>query len=97
MPAPLALASFSAAAGAFNDTLDPSGTSVVVTIEATDASTADAGADPGTFTVWRSGATTSSLTVSYAVSGSATPGLDYTALPGRLTIPAGSAEGGRRS
>ena len=31
----------------------------------------------------------SDLTVGYTVSGTATPGVDYTPLPGSITIPAG--------
>src|SRR4029453_3410186 len=45
----------------------------------------------GEFTVTRSGDTASALTVSYAVTGTATSGNDYTPLPGTVTIPAGSA------
>ena len=45
----------------------------------------------GSFTVLRSGSTREALTVAYVVGGSATPGPDYAALPGTVTIPAGSA------
>jgi len=48
------------------------------------------GNNPGSFVVKRDGATTSPLTVSYTVSGTATNGTDYTSLPGTVTIPAGS-------
>jgi hypothetical protein len=51
----------------------------------------EAGLTPGSFTVSRNGDTTLPLTVSYTVSGSARPGVDYTALTGTVTIPAGSA------
>ncbi len=41
------------------------------------------------FRVWRSGLGNEALTVSYEVRGTATPGEDYTALEGTVTIPAG--------
>ncbi len=47
--------------------------------------------DPVAFTVTRTGATTSPLTVNVAVAGSATPGTDYPALASTLNIPAGQA------
>jgi titin len=59
-----------------------------VSINATDA-TASEPADTGTFTITRTGSTSSPLTVNYTVSGSATSGADYTALSGTVTIPAG--------
>ena len=62
-----------------------------VTIEATDANAAEENADPGSFTVSRTGDMSSSLDVFYSVSGSATPDVDYTALPTTVTIPAGSS------
>lgn len=40
-------------------------------------------------TIRRAGATNSELTVSYALGGTATNGVDYVALPGSVTIPAG--------
>ncbi|HXI73657.1 MAG TPA: Ig-like domain-containing protein [Verrucomicrobiae bacterium] len=46
-----------------------------------------------TFTVFRSGATNDSLDVAYAIGGTATNGVDYVALPGLVTVPAG----GRRA
>ncbi|MEO5898479.1 MAG: CARDB domain-containing protein [Vicinamibacterales bacterium] len=45
----------------------------------------------GGFTVARTGDTTELLTVSYSVSGSATPSSDYVPLSGVVTIPSGSA------
>jgi serine protease len=60
-----------------------------VTVSATDAAAAEAGLDPGTFTVTRSGDTTSALTVNYAMSGTATEGADYTATSGSVIIGAG--------
>jgi hypothetical protein len=45
----------------------------------------------GSFSVTRTGSTASALTVKYTVSGSATPGSDYNALSGTVTIPAGVA------
>lgn len=46
--------------------------------------------DPAIFTVTRRGGTNIDLPVYYRVSGSASNGVDYTALSGRVTIPAGA-------
>ena len=62
-----------------------------VTVAATDANAAEAGLDPGVFTVTRTGATTAALTVNYTVGGTATAGTDYQALSGSVVIAAGSA------
>jgi Calx-beta domain len=43
------------------------------------------------FRVSRTGSTASPLTVFYSVTGTARPGTDYTALPGSVTIAAGSS------
>ena len=68
------------------------GTSVSnVTIAALDATATEAGATTGAFRVSRTGSTASPLTVFYSVAGTATPGTDYTSLPGSVTIPAGAA------
>ena len=69
-----------------NDTASPP----VITISATDAIAAEP-SDPGQFTLSRTGATTSALTVNLAVSGTATSGSDYTALPATATFAVGSA------
>ena len=45
----------------------------------------------GRFSLVRSGDTSGALTVNYSVSGTATPGVNYTALPGSITLPAGVA------
>lgn len=62
-----------------------------VSIVATDAAAAEAGPDPGIFTVTRDGVTTAPLAVSYTVGGTATNGIDYQTLNGTVTIPAGQA------
>jgi hypothetical protein len=59
-----------------------------VTIAATDANAAEKPLDTGTFTVTRSGSSTTALVVSYSVAGTATAGTDYTALSGTVTIAA---------
>lgn len=64
-----------------------------VTVVATDAAASEAGADPGVFTIARTGSTAQPLTVNYALSGSAAQGVDYLPLPGVLTIPAGASSG----
>ncbi len=69
-----------------NDTGTPE-----VVVAATDASATENG-DTGTFTITRlSGGAAGALTVNYVVSGTATAGADYVALPGSVTIPAGQA------
>ncbi|MCP3141841.1 Calx-beta domain-containing protein [Pyxidicoccus xibeiensis] len=62
----------------------------VVTVTASDSLGAEPGTDTVRFSVARTGPTTSALTVGYALSGTAA-GTDYVALPGMVTIPAGSA------
>jgi hypothetical protein len=64
-----------------------------VSIAATDPGATEAGPTTATFTVSRTGSTAAPLTVAYTVaagSGMATPGGDYLALPGIVTIPAGA-------
>lgn len=61
-----------------------------VTVAATNSTTDTRGAAPAVVTVSRTGATTSPLTVYYTVGGSATGGVDYSALSGSVTIPAGA-------
>jgi hypothetical protein len=62
-----------------------------VTVTATDATASETAGDTGTFTITRTGSTTAALTVSYAMSGTATNGTDYNSLSGSVTIAAGSA------
>jgi hypothetical protein len=61
-----------------------------VTVVATDPTATEAGVTTGTFAVSRTGSTAAALTVHYTVSGTASPGSDYTALTGSVIIPAGS-------
>ena len=63
----------------------------VVTVAAFDASASETGPDLGTFRFTRTGATTSSLTVTYTVAGTALNGTDYQAVPLTVTFPAGQA------
>ncbi len=62
-----------------------------VSIITTTPNASELGPTPGLLTVSRSGITTSSLTVSYYLGGTATPGTDYVELPGTLVIPANSS------
>lgn len=48
-------------------------------------------ADPGSFTFTRSGSTAAALNVSVAWTGTATNGIDFTALPAVVTIPVGQS------
>ena len=61
-----------------------------VTVTASDASAAEAGTDPGGFTVSRAGSTSGDLTVRYSIAGTAAAGSDYLALAGSVTIADGS-------
>ena len=63
----------------------------IVTVAAARAETHSSGGDPGLFTVTREGPTTQPLTVSYSLTGTAKSGVDFVALPGTVTIPAGAA------
>lgn len=67
---------------------DPPVSTPVVTVEATEASTACDEA-PGVFTFTRTAPLTGPLVVNYTVGGTATPGVDYDALSGTATIPDG--------
>ena len=62
----------------------------IVHLLATDPEAAEAGQDTATFTVFRIGPTNESLTIRYEVGGTAANGLDYAALGGIITIPAGA-------
>ncbi|MFM1769491.1 MAG: hypothetical protein RJA22_2020 [Verrucomicrobiota bacterium] len=62
-----------------------------VTIAAIDAAASEAGRDPGVFLISRTGSTAAPLKVYYGVSGTASHGTDYTALPAEVTLPAGAA------
>ena len=62
-----------------------------VAFTANTARTAEGSATPAQFTVTRTGAVGSALTVNYAVSGTATSGSDFTALTGNVVIPANAS------
>jgi hypothetical protein len=66
-----------------------------ITISATDINGGETltgqTANPGQFTISRSGITTQALTVNYAVQGTATNGTDYDALTGSVVIPVGQS------
>ncbi len=66
----------------------PASTLPVVRVVASDP-TALAGSTSGAFTLIREDATNAPLTVTLAVGGTAQPGVDYTALPSTVVIPAG--------
>src|SRR5439155_15334459 len=63
----------------------------VVTVVASDPDASEIGPDTGTFTVSRTGPTNTELNVFYRVGGTAKPGVDYKALSGHVTIPAGTS------
>ena len=63
----------------------------VVTVVASDPDASEIGPDTGTFTVSRTGPTNSELNVFFHVGGTAKPGVDYKALSGHVTIPAGTS------
>ena len=67
---------------------DPGGERVIVSTY--NQAPAEAGAKVGTFYVSRAVNTVGPLTVNYAMSGTATNGVDYVALPGTCVIPDGA-------
>ncbi len=62
-----------------------------VTIQAVDASASEPGTDTGKFRVTRNTSTVGPLTVNFTVGGTATSGVDYTAIGTSVIIPAGSS------
>ncbi|HYF37754.1 MAG TPA: Calx-beta domain-containing protein, partial [Prosthecobacter sp.] len=62
----------------------------VVTVVATDPNAAEAGLDEGTFTFYRTGPTTSTLTVNYGVGGTAVSGSDRQDIGTSVTFAIGS-------
>lgn len=64
---------------------------VMVSVSTEDRASVAENAGSARFWLSRSGATTNALTVSYALSGSATNGADYGALSGTAIIPAGAS------
>ena len=66
-----------------------------ITVKATDASATETNtgqtANPGQFTLTRTGNTAAALTLKYTLSGTATNGTDYSKLDGRVTFAPGSA------
>src|SRR6185503_11512401 len=63
----------------------------VVTVVASNTNVSEGGANSGTITISRTGNTSSALTVTYALAGTASNGADYATLPGSVTIPSASA------
>jgi regulation of enolase protein 1 (concanavalin A-like superfamily) len=73
--------------------------SQIVTLITTDASATEMDRtapgsvpDPGTFLLTRSGDVSAPLTIYYSVAGTALHGVDYEALPGSVTFPAGETQ-----
>ena len=62
-----------------------------VTVSAIDASAAEPSADDGAFRITRTGATTLSLTVVYAITGTAANGTDYTLIATDVTLSPGNS------
>jgi acetyl esterase/lipase len=61
----------------------------IVSVIATDFQASEPGADPGQFTITRTGSTAAALTVSLVTGGTAINGTDYSALPSTVTFNAG--------
>ncbi len=61
-----------------------------VTVLATTPNANEDGASTGLLSFSRTGSSSSALQVNFAVTGTATPGSDYTGLPSQITIPAGA-------
>jgi len=66
----------------------------LVKVSVTDNLAVEGGAATARVTVQRVGSLAAPLTVNYTVAGTATPGTDFSALPGSVTIPAGAASAG---
>ncbi len=62
----------------------------LVSVTVAPASVNEDGAGELVYTFTRTGSTAAALPVSYTVGGTATSGVDFTALPGTVTIPAGA-------
>ncbi|MBI4328203.1 MAG: hypothetical protein HY674_23485 [Chloroflexi bacterium] len=65
---------------------------VFVSVSVSDDTAAETGGDTGTFKIAREGDTSSPLTVTVGLSGTATAGVDYEAVPASITIPTGASE-----
>ena len=76
---------------ASGSTITPPTMPNIMTVAATDASASETGPDTGTFTITRTGPTTSALSVYFDVVGTATYGSDYQPTGLSAIIPAGSA------
>jgi subtilisin family serine protease/subtilase family serine protease len=63
----------------------------LVKVLATQPTANEAGPTAGVLTFSRTGSTDADLEVTFAVSGTATPGVDYVPIPTSITIPAGAA------
>ena len=61
-----------------------------VSVNATVPTTDNATRTPAVFTFTRIGLVSTPVTVDYVIAGTASAGLDYETLPGRVTIPAGA-------
>ena len=70
-------------------------TTAIVSVQASDASAAETAlgqtVNPGSFVISRTGPTTAALTVTLAMSGTATNGTDYNQISSTVTIPAGAS------
>jgi len=73
------------------EVFDPGVTATVVTIVATDPDASESGPDSGTFTITRTGSTTSDLTVTYEIAGSAENGGDYERVATSTIVPQGAS------
>jgi hypothetical protein len=60
-----------------------------VSVQATVPLASEPGHNPGSFTISRSGATNAALTVAFSLSGTASNGVDYAAMPANITLAAG--------
>ena len=61
-------------------------------VAGTKVAVTNCGPKTATFSIYRSGDTNAALTVTYRISGTATNGIDYVALSGAVTVPAGQRQ-----
>jgi len=76
-----------------SDPLDPDSipsANPTVTVTATDSTASEPGTNTGKYRIYRTGSTSSSLSVYFTMNGSATNGTDYYTISSPKTIPAGS-------
>lgn len=71
---------------------EASNAEVIVSVSASDNSASETPAEPGAFLIRRDGGSDRAVTIAYSIDGSATPGDDYIALAGSVSLAEGAME-----